>query len=199
MYLTQEQEKRKMPISLQALLIKEGKRLEGISQRAGTEDARQLINELSSIEPTATFGKVMEEYRQLSRNLSRGGSSPEYQQVGRAVQKLLKAELDKMPLPQALRAEYNKLSNLSKMGNEMFNNGIFSRIAKTQIGQKKVLDQILVKGKNDVAGDFLTKLDMTDTGIVAGQKGAGRRLLDVEEADRIKNGIRGNFIKKIYR
>jgi len=183
-------------ISLQALLIKEGKRLEGISQRAGTEDARQLINELSSIEPTATFGKVMEEYRQLSRNLSRGGSSPEYQQVGRAVQKLLKAELDKMPLPQALRAEYNKLSNLSKMGNDMFNNGIFSRIAKTQIGQKKVLDQILVKGKNDVAGDFLTKLDMTDTGIVAGQKGAGRRLLDVEEADRIKNGIRGNFIKK---
>ena len=183
-------------ISLKALLAKEGRRLESISQRAGTEDARRLVAELSTLDDTSTFGTVLQEYRQLSRNLSAGGSSPAYQEVGRSVQKLLKAELDKMPLPQALRAEYTKLSNLTKMGKDMFNDGIFHRISKTGIGQKKVLDQILVKGKNDVSADFLRKLDMTDTGIVAGQKGAGRRLLDVNEAEKIKDGIRGQFIKK---
>ena len=183
-------------VSLKALLSQEGRRLERYRQKSGTEDAVDLINDLKTMPNQATFGEVLTEYRQLSRNLSRGGSSPEYQQVGRAIQKLLKAELDRMPLPQQIRAEYNKLSNLSKMGNDMFNDGIFHRISKTGIGQKKVLDQILVKGKNDVAEDFLKKLDMTDTGIVAGQKGAGNRLLDIEQANKIKDGIRGQFIKK---
>ena len=183
-------------VSLKTLLSQEGRRLERYRQKAGTEDAVDLINDLKTMPNQSTFGEVLTEYRQLSRNLSRGGSSPEYQQVGRGIQKLLKAELDKMPLPQQIRAEYNKLSNLSKMGNDMFNDGIFHRISKTGIGQKKVLDQILVKGKNDVAEDFLRKLDMTDTGIVAGQKGAGQRLLEIGEANKIKDGIRGQFIKK---
>jgi hypothetical protein len=82
------------------------------------------------------------------------------------------------------------------MGPDMFNNGIFHRISKTGVGQKKILDQILIKGKNDVADDFLRKLDMTDTGIVAGAKGAGARLLPVEDANKIKDGIRAQFIKK---
>ena len=82
------------------------------------------------------------------------------------------------------------------MGPEMFNNGILARIATRDVGQKKILDQILIKGKNDVADDFFRKLDMTDNGIVAGQKGAGTRLIKQEDADKIKDGIRGQFIKK---
>ena len=183
-------------ISLKALLAKEGRRLDDITQKTGVEDARQLVAELSTIENNVTFNKLLTEYRQLSRNLTRGGGSPEYQVVGRAVQKLMKAELDRFNLPQQIRSEYNKLSNLTKMGSRMFNDGIFKRIAQTDIGQKKVLDQILVKGKNDVAEDFLTKLDMTDTGIAVGQKGAGKPLLELAEREKIKDGIRGHFIKK---
>jgi len=183
-------------ISLKALLAKEGRRLDDITQKTGVEDARQLVAELSTIENNVTFNKLLTEYRQLSRNLTRGGGSPEYQVVGRAVQKLMKAELDRFNLPQQIRSEYNKLSNLTKMGPRMFNDGIFKRIAQTDIGQKKVLDQILVKGKNDVAQDFLTKLDMTDTGIAVGQKGAGKPLLELAEREKIKDGIRGHFIKK---
>lgn len=183
-------------ISLKALLSTQRRRLDRIRQKGAKEEALGLINDLDTMPNQATFGEVLQEYRTLSQALASGGKSAEYTQVGRAIQKLLKAELDKMPLPQALRAEYNKLSNLSKMGHEMFNDGIFHRISKTGIGQKKVLDQILVKGKNDVADDFLRKLDMTDTGIVAGEKGAGRRLLELGEANKIKDGIRGQFIKK---
>ena len=183
-------------ISLKALLAKERNKIANKAIKEGTEDSLNLINQLDAMDNQVTFGRVLETYRDLSRNLSVGGKSPSYQETGRAIQKLLKAELDKMNLPVGIRAEYNKLSNLTKMGHPMFNAGIFNRIANTDIGQKKVLDQILVKGKNDVAQDFLNKLDMTDTGIVDGLEGAGKRLLPVDEANKIKDGIRGNFIKK---
>ena len=183
-------------ISLKALLSTERRRLGRIKQTGAKEEALNLINDLDTMPNQATFGEVLQEDRTLSQALGSGGKSAEYTQVGRAIQKLLKAELDRMPLPQGLRAEYNKLSNLTKMGGPMFNAGIFKRIAQTDIGQKKVLDQILVKGKNDVAEDFLTKLDMTDTGIAVGQKGAGKPLLELAERNKIKDGIRGHFIKK---
>jgi hypothetical protein len=183
-------------ISLKALLSTERRRLGRIKQTGAKEEALGLINDLDTMPNQATFGEVLQEYRTLSQALASGGKSAEYTQVGRAIQKLLKAELDRMPLPQGLRAEYTKLSNLTKMGGPMFNAGIFKRIAQTDIGQKKVLDQILVKGKNDVAEDFLRKIDMTDTGIAVGQKGAGQPLLKLAEREKIKDGIRGHFIKK---
>jgi hypothetical protein len=184
-------------MSLAGILKSERAKLDKIRQKGATKEALDLVDEFSGLaKPSATFNEVLSEYRTLSQRLTSGGNSPLFQNTGRAIQKLLKAELDRMPLPQGIRAEYNKLANLTKMGPDMFNNGIFHRIAKTGVGQKKILDQILVKGKNDVAEDFLKKLDMTDTGIVAGKKGAGARLLPVEDSDKIKDGIRAQFIKK---
>jgi len=184
-------------MSLAGILKSERKKLDKIRQKGATKEALDLIDEFQGLaKPSATFNEVLSEYRTLSQRLASGGNSPLFQNTGRAIQKLLKAELDRMPLPPALRAEYNKLSSLTKMGPDMFNDGIFHRIAKTGVGQKKILDQILIKGKNDVADDFLKKLDMTDTGIVAGKPGAGARLLPVEDANKIKDGIRAQFIKK---
>ena len=105
----------------------------------------------------ATFGEVLQEYRTLSQALASGGKSAEYTQVGRAIQKLLKAELDRMPLPQGLRAEYTKLSNLTKMGGQCLTMAYLNVLHKQILVRKKVLDQILVKGKNDVAEDFFKK------------------------------------------
>ena len=183
-------------ISLFNLLGKEGNRLSRIKQQDAVSDAVNLVNDFKTMPRTATFDEVLNEYRQLSRQLAQKGGSPEYQQVGRAIQKVLKAELDKAKLPANLRADFNKLGNLSQMGGKLFNVGIFQRIAKYDTGQKAILDQILVKGKNDIATDFFNKLDMTDTGIVAGQKGAGRRLLDEKEANLLKDAVRGQFIKR---
>ena len=183
-------------VSFFTALNQEARRLDRFKQKAGVEDAVNLVNELSTLNKTSTIGEVMTEYRTLSRNLAQKANSPEYQTVGRKLQKILKAELDKANMPATLRAEYNKLSQLTQMGGKLYNNGIFQKIAKYDTGQKAILDQILVKGKNDIATDFFNKLDMTDTGIVDGLEGAGRRLLPKVEADRLKDAVRGQFIKR---
>ena len=184
-------------MSLGGILKTQRAKLEGLKQKGATKDALDLISEFETLaKPSATFDEVLQEYRALSQALDKGANSPLYQNVGRQIQKVLKAELDRMPLPPALRAEYNKLGNLTKMGPGMFNAGIFQRIAKNDVGQKKILDQILVGGKNDVAKDFLNKLDMTDTGIVAGRTGAGKRLISEADSNLIKDGLRGHFIKR---
>lgn len=182
--------------SLKGIIESERKRLDGFAQKSATLSARQLLSELETLPSTATFNQVADEYRALSQSLRASGKDPIFQETGRKIQKLLKAELDRAPLPKDLRALNVKLGDLNKMGPEMFNNGILARIATRDVGQKKILDQILIKGKNDVADDFFRKLDMTDNGIVAGQKGAGTRLIKQEDADKIKDGIRGQFIKK---
>jgi hypothetical protein len=184
-------------ISLFSLLQNEGRRLSRYRQQAAVSDAVNLVDELKTMKRISTVDEVLTEYRTLSRTLASGGGSPEFQQVGRAIQKVLKAEIDKAKVPANIRAEMNKLSNLNQMGPKLFNVGIFHRIAKYDTGQKAILDQILVKGtKNDVATDFFNKLDMTDTGIIAGQKGAGKRLLDEKEANLLKDAVRGQFIKR---
>ena len=182
--------------SLKGIIESERKRLEGYAQKSATASARQLLSELETLPNTATFNQVADEYRALSQSLRASAKDSMFQETGRKIQKLLKAELDRAPLPKDLRAKNVMLGNLNKMGPEMFNTGILKRIATRDVGQKKILDQILIKGKNDVADDFFRKLDMTDNGIVAGQKGAGKRLIQKEDADKIKDGIRGQFIKK---
>ena len=182
--------------SLKGIIEDERKRLNSFAQKSATLSARNLLDELSTLPSNATFNQVADEYRALSQALKAGGKDPLFQETGRKIQKLLKAELDRAPLPKDLRALNVQLGNLNKMGPEMFNNGILARIATRDVGQKKILDQILIKGKNDVADDFFKKLDMTDNGIVAGQKGAGTRLIKEEDANKIKDGIRGQFIKK---
>tara|TARA_Y100000114_G_scaffold88281_1_gene81709 strand:- start:199 stop:2820 length:2622 start_codon:yes stop_codon:yes gene_type:complete len=182
--------------SLKGIIESERKRLDGYAQKSATASARQLLSELETLPNTATFNQVADEYRALSQSLRASAKDPMFQETGRKIQKLLKAELDRAPLPKDLRAKNVMLGNLNKMGPEMFNNGILARIATRDVGQKKILDQILIKGKNDVADDFFKKLDMTDNGIVATEKGAGTRLIKKEDADKIKDGIRGQFIKK---
>jgi len=185
--------------SLKGIIESERKRLDGFAQKSATASARQLLSELETLPNTATFNQVADEYRALSQALRAGAKDPMFQETGRKIQKLLKAELDRAPLPKDLRALNVQLGNLNKMGPEMFNNGILARIATRDVGQKKILDQIIIKGKNDVADDFFKKLDMTDNGIVAGQKGAGKRLIKEADANKIKDGIRGQFIKKFIK
>lgn len=187
-------------ISLFSLLQNEGRRLSRYKQQAAVSDAVNLVNDLKTMRRISTVDEVLTEYRTLSRTLASGGGSPEFQQVGRAIQKILKAEIDKAKVPANIRADMNKLAKLNQMGPKLFNTGIFHNIAKYDTGQKAILDQILVKGtKNDIATDFFNKLDMTDTGIIAGQKGAGKRLLDVKKADELKDAIRGQFIKRFIK
>ena len=182
--------------SLKGLIDTERKRLDGFAQKASTAAARTLLDELSTLPNTATFNQVAGEYRLLSKNLIAQSKDSIFQETGRKIQKLLKAELDRTPLPKDLRALNVKLGNLTNMGPEMFNTGILKRIATRDVGQKKILDQILVKGKNDVAKDFLEKLDRTDNGIPFGKPGAGEPLIKRSEVELIKDGLRGQFIKK---
>jgi hypothetical protein len=182
--------------SLKGIIQEERKRLDAFAQKASTAAARGLLDELSTLPNTATFNQVAGEYRLLSKNLTAMSKDSVYQETGRKIQKLLKAELDRTALPKDLRSEYVKLGNLNKMGEKMFETGILQRIATRDVGQKKILDQILIKGKNDVADDFFKKLDATDNGIPFGKPGAGKPLIERREAELIKDGIRGQFIKK---
>ena len=179
--------------SIVSYLLKKESELKQLAQRSNVEDALRLIDDLKTLPRNITFGRLNAEYSTLAA-ANRG--SPAYNTVQTEIVKRMRAALDQANIPTGLREEYTKLINLRKMGHTMFNTGIFNRIANYQPGQKAILDQILVKGKKDVAEDFFKKFDMTDTGIVAGQKGAGKRFIPEAEAERLKDGIRGQFFKK---
>jgi len=96
--------------------------------------------------------------------------------------------MERADLPSNLRTMRNDLTELTKMGNKAFNNGIFASIAKKNVGQEQIFDMIVKANKKSFTDDFLGQLNA--------KTAQGTRLIPLEEAKKIEDGIRGHFFKK---
>ena len=150
------------------------------------EEAVGLIQTtLGGVRPRATFRELAEVYKGVSREAIK---TPEGTRMQAEILRRLSDLMERADLPSPLRTKRNDLVELTKMGSKSFNQGIFSAIAKKNVGQEKIFDMILKANQKSVTDDFLKQIDATTS--------AGTRLIPIEEANRIKDGIKGHFFKR---
>ena len=150
------------------------------------EEAVDLIQRtIGGVRPRATFKELAEVYKGVSRDSIK---TPEGSRMQAEILRRLSDLMERADLPSPLRTKRNDLVELTKMGSKSFNQGIFSAIAKKNVGQEKIFDMILKANQKSVTDDFLKQLDATTT--------QGQRLIPIEEANRIKDGIKGHFFKR---
>ena len=150
------------------------------------DEAVDLIQRtIGGVRPRATFRELAEVYKGVSRTSIK---TPEGSRMQAEILRRLSDLMERADLPSPLRTKRNDLVELTKMGSKSFNQGIFSAIAKKNVGQEKIFDMILKANQKSVTDDFLKQLDATTS--------AGTRLIPIEEANRIKDGIRGHFFKR---
>jgi|TARA_X000001388_G_C2232373_1_gene123716 hypothetical protein len=150
------------------------------------EEAVDLIQRtIGGVRPRATFRELAEVYKGVSRTSIK---TPEGSRMQAEILRRTSDLMERADLPGPLRTKRNDLVELTKMGSKSFNQGIFSSIAKKNVGQEKIFDMILKANQKSVTDDFLRQIDATTS--------AGTRLIPIDEANRIKDGIRGHFFKR---
>lgn len=150
------------------------------------EEAVDLIQKtIGGIRPRATFREIAEVYKGVSREAIK---TPEGTRMQAEILRRLSDLMERADLPSALRTKRNDLVELTKMGSKSFNQGIFASIAKKNVGQEKIFDMILKANQKSVTDDFLGQLNA--------KTAQGTRLIPIEEAKKIEDGIRGHFFKR---
>ena len=159
--------------------IEELTRLPGTNE---TDEAVALLRIPQQLNNTTSFADLAEVTRRIAKTRT---SSPEASQVKGELLNRMYHYLDKAKLPEGLRQQRNKLSNLAKLGSKEFNRGLLTKIMDTPVGQEKIYKQIMIAGQKTVADDFFRKLDVKTP--------QGDRLIPEAKANYIKNSIRGHF------
>ncbi len=150
------------------------------------EESVELIQKtMGAVRPNATFGELAEAYKGMAREMPK---TLEGSRMQAEVLRRLSDLMERADLPSNLRTMRNDLTELTKMGNKAFNNGIFASIAKKNVGQEQIFDMIVKANKKSFTDDFLGQLNATTK--------QGTRLIPLEEAKKIEDGIRGHFFKK---
>jgi len=150
------------------------------------EEAIGMIQEtMAGVPANATFGQLANAYKNIGRTVTKTAEGSRMRgEILRRVSDLM----ERADLPSNVRTLRNDLTELTKMGSRSFNNGIFAGIAKKEVGQEKIFDMILKANQKSYTDDFLKQLDATTA--------QGTRLIPVDEANKIKDGIRGHFFKR---
>ena len=150
------------------------------------EEAIKMIQEtMAGVPPNATFGQLANAYKNIGRTVTKTAEGSRMRgEILRRVSDLM----ERADLPSNVRTLRNDLTELTKMGSKSFNQGIFAGISKKQVGQEKIFDMILKANQQSYTDDFLKQLDATTA--------QGTRLIPVDEANKIKDGIRGHFFKR---
>ena len=150
------------------------------------DEAVDLIQRtLGGVRPNATFKELAEVYKGVSREAVK---TAEGSRIRGEILRRLSDLMERADLPSNLRVLRNDLTELTKMGNTSFNQGIFAAIAKKNVGQEKIFDMIVKANQKSVTDDFLGQLNATTA--------QGTRLIPLDEAKKIEDGIRGHFFKR---
>jgi len=159
--------------------MSELKRLPGTPE---TEEALNVLKIAGGLSNRTTFSDLAEVTRRIAKMRV---TSPDASQVKGELLNRMYFYLDNAKLPEGLKQMRNKLSNLNKLGAKEFNRGSLAKIMNTEVGQEKIYRQIMISGQKTVADDFFRKLDLKTP--------QGDRLIPIEQADKIKDSIRGHF------
>jgi len=150
------------------------------------DEAIGMIQEtMAGVPQNATFGQLANAYKNIGRTVTKTAEGSRMRgEILRRVSDLM----ERADLPSNVRTLRNDLTELTKLGNKSFNNGIFAGIAKKQVGQEKIFDMIVKANQKSYTDDFLAQINA--------KTAQGTRLIPLEEAKKIEDGIRGHFFKK---
>ena len=168
--------------SVLAYADREYKRL--IGTPGSSKEAIDMLDEARKLRPTETFNRLADTTTNFARKTPLDMTA---KQVKGELLNRMYHELNTAKLPASLSAQRNKLAQLVKLGSQNFNKKVFGKIINTEVGQEQIYKSIIVGNKKSVADKFFSKLDETTPD--------GQRLIHLEQADRIKNGVRGYFFK----
>ena len=150
------------------------------------DEAIGMIQEtMAGVPQNATFGQLANAYKNIGRTVTKTAEGSRMRgEILRRVSDLM----ERADLPSNVRTLRNDLTELTKLGNRAFNNGIFAGIAKKQVGQEKIFDMIVKANQKSYTDDFFAQINATTK--------QGTRLIPLEEAKKIEDGVRGHFFKK---
>lgn len=165
---------------------REYKRL--INTPGSSKEAIDMLDDARKLRPTETFNRLADTTTNFSRKVPLDMTA---KQVKGELLNRAYHELNTANLPPVLATQRNKLSQLVKLGSANFNKKVFGKIIATEMGQEQIYKSIIVGNKKSVADRFFSKIDETTPD--------GQRLIPLEQADKIKNGVRGYFFKDFLR
>ena len=150
------------------------------------DEAIGMIQEtMAGVPQNATFGQLANAYKNIGRSVTKTAEGSRMRgEILRRVSDLM----ERADLPSNVRTLRNDLVELTKLGSRSFNNGIFAGIAKKQVGQEKIFDMIVKANQKSYTDDFLAQINA--------KTAQGTRLIPLEEAKKIEDGVRGHFFKK---
>ena len=150
------------------------------------DEAISMIQEtMAGVPQNATFGQLANAYKNIGRTVTKTAEGSRMRgEILRRVSDLM----ERADLPSNVRTLRNDLTELTKLGSRSFNNGIFAGIAKKQVGQEKIFDMIVKANQKSYTDDFLAQINAKTS--------QGTRLIPLEEAKKIEDGVRGHFFKK---
>jgi len=150
------------------------------------DEAIGMIQEtMAGVPQNATFGQLANAYKNIGRTVTKTAEGSRMRgEILRRVSDLM----ERADLPSNVRTLRNDLTELTKLGSRSFNNGVFAGIAKKQVGQEKIFDMIVKANQKSYTDDFLAQINAKTS--------QGTRLIPLEEAKKIEDGVRGHFFKK---
>jgi len=150
------------------------------------DEAIGMIQEtMAGVPQNATFGQLANAYKNIGRTVTKTAEGSRMRgEILRRVSDLM----ERADLPSNVRTLRNDLTELTKLGSRSFNNGVFAGIAKKQVGQEKIFDMIVKANQKSYTDDFLAQINA--------KTAQGTRLIPLEEAKKIEDGVRGHFFKK---
>ena len=150
------------------------------------DEAIGMIQEtMAGVPQNATFGQLANAYKNIGRTVTKTAEGSRMRgEILRRVSDLM----ERADLPSNVRTLRNDLTELTKLGSRSFNSGVFAGIAKKQVGQEKIFDMIVKANQKSYTDDFLAQINA--------KTAQGTRLIPLEEAKKIEDGVRGHFFKK---
>ena len=172
--------------SLGVYLSKQMKEMQTNPFKGQYDEAISMIQEtMAGVPQNATFGQLANAYKNIGRTVTKTAEGSRMRgEILRRVSDLM----ERADLPSNVRTLRNDLTELTKLGSRSFNNGIFAGIAKKQVGQEKIFDMIVKANQKSYTDDFLAQINAKTS--------QGTRLIPLEEAKKIEDGVRGHFFKK---
>ena len=150
------------------------------------DEAIGMIQEtMAGVPQNATFGQLANAYKNIGRTVT---TTAEGSRMRGEILRRVSDLMERADLPSNVRTLRNDLTELTKLGSRSFNNGIFAGIAKKQVGQEKIFDMIVKANQKSYTDDFLAQINAKTS--------QGTRLIPLEEAKKIEDGVRGHFFKK---
>ena len=150
---------------------------------------REILGQVMAIGPRTNYNELSTIYRTLGSNVYEGEAKVVQAEVMKRMEGILNdSTISKLPAD--LNILRGQLHSFNKFGGTAFNNTIAKKILRSEVGQEKLYQQIVVANQESYTKSFMNLLDSKMT--IPGTKTTHYLFPDREL---IKSGIQGQFLK----